>query len=84
MNPRKKAQKAGMALIVVLIISGLVLMYTGNDAIILAVEKKDSILTAEQIKLAFDSVGGRMINENVKEGQNVRAGDIVMNANCPT
>ena len=78
MNPRKKAQKAGMFLIAVFIISGLVLMYTGNDATILAVEKKDSILTAEQIKLAFDSVGGRMINENVKEGQTVKAGDVVM------
>ena len=78
MNSRKKAQKVGIIFIVLLIISGLVLMYTGNDAIILAVEKKDSILTAEQIKLAFDSVGGRLINEGVKEGQNVKAGDIVM------
>ena len=78
MNSRKKAQKVGIIFIVLLIISGLVLMYTGNDAIILAVEKKDSILTAEQIKLAFDSVGGRMINEAVKEGQNVKAGDVVM------
>ena len=47
MNSRKKAQKVGMVFIVLLIISGLVLMYTGNDAIILAVEKKDSILTAD-------------------------------------
>lgn len=78
MNPRKKAQKAGQLLIVLFIISGLVLMYTGNDATILAVEKKDGILTAEQIKLAFDSVGGRMVNEAVQEGQTVKAGDIVM------
>ena len=78
MNSRKKAQKVGMVFIILLIVSGLVLMYTGNDAIILAVEKKDSILTAEQIKLAFDSVGGRMINEAVKEGQNVKAGQVVM------
>ena len=78
MNPRKKAQKAGIFLIVLFIVSGIVLMYTGNDATILAVEKKDGILTAEQIKLAFDSVGGRMINEAVQEGQTVKAGDIVM------
>lgn len=78
MNSRKKAQKAGMLLIVLFIVSGIVLMYTGNDATILAVEKKDGILTAEQIKLAFDSVGGRMVNEAVKEGQTVKAGDIVM------
>ena len=78
MNSRKKAQKVGVVFIILLIVSGLVLMYTGNDAIILAVEKKDSILTAEQIKLAFDSVGGRMINEAVKEGETVKAGQIVM------
>ena len=78
MSSRKKAQKAGMLLIVLFIVSGLVLMYTGNDATILAVEKKDGILTAEQIKLAFDSVGGRMVNEAVQEGQTVKAGDIVM------
>ena len=78
MNSRKKAQKAGFFLIIVFIVSGLVLMYTGNDAIILAVEKKDSILTAEQIKLAFDSVGGRLINEGVKEGQSVKEGQVVM------
>lgn len=78
MNSRKQAQKTGIFLIAVLIISGLVLMYTGNDATILAVEKKDSILTAEQIKLAFDSVGGRMINENVKEGQFVKSGEVIM------
>ena len=78
MNSRKKAQKVGMVFIVLLIVSGLVLMYTGNDAIILAVEKKDGILTAEQIKLAFDSVGGRMTKEAVKEGQNVKAGEVVM------
>ncbi len=78
MNSAQKARKAGIFLIVVFIVSGIVLMYKGNDATILAVEKKDSILTAEQIKLAFDSVGGRMINEAVREGQNVQAGDLIM------
>lgn len=78
MNSRKKAQKAGLLLIVLFVVSGILLMYTGNDATILAVEKKDGILTAEQVKLAFDSVGGRMINEAVQEGQIVRAGDVIM------
>lgn len=78
MNSRKKAQKAGILLIVLFIISGVLLMYTGNDATILAVEKKDGILTAEQVKLAFDSVGGRMINEAVQEGQMVYRGDVIM------
>ena len=44
-------------------------MYRGNDAVFLATQKKDGILTAEQIKLLFDSVGGRLINEAVREGQ---------------
>ena len=61
-----------------LIISGVVLMYRGNDAVVLATQKKNGILTAEQVKLSFDSVGGRLINEAVREGQEVNAGQIVM------
>ena len=78
MEPKKKAAKVGIIFIVILIVSGIVLMYRGNDAVFLATEKKDAILTAEQIKLSFDSVGGRMINEGVKEGQEVKAGDLIM------
>ena len=78
MGAKDKARKAGLVLIAVFIVSGIVLMYRGNDATILAKEKKDGILTAEQVKLSFDSVGGRMINEAVKEGQEIRAGDLVM------
>ena len=67
MQSKDKAARVGMVFIVILIVSGIVLMYRGNDAVFLATEKKDSILTAEQIKLSFDSVGGRMINEAVVE-----------------
>ena len=73
-----KANRAGIIFIVLLIVSGIVLMYRGNDATILAQEKKEGILTAEQIKLSFDSVSGRMINEAVREGQIVREGDLIM------
>ena len=73
-----KAARLGIIFIALLIISGVVLMYRGNDAVVLATEKKEGILTAEQIKLAFDSVSGRMINEAVIEGQHVRAGDVIM------
>lgn len=75
---QSKANRAGIIFILILIVSGVVLMYRGNDATILAVEKKEGILTAEQIKLSFDSVSGRMINEAVKEGQQVSAGDLIM------
>ena len=78
MQPRRKAIRAGILFITLLIISGVVLMYRGNDAVFLATQKKDGILTAEQIKLSFDSVGGRLVNEAVREGQEVRAGQIVM------
>ncbi len=75
---KRKAIRAGILFIALLIISGVVLMYRGNDAVFLATEKKDGILTAEQIKLSFDSVGGRLINEAVREGQEVSAGQVVM------
>ncbi|MBR4641401.1 MAG: biotin/lipoyl-binding protein [Selenomonadaceae bacterium] len=78
MAPRRKAIRAGIFFIALLIISGVVLMYRGNDAVFLATQKKDGILTAEQIKLSFDSVGGRLINEAVREGQEVKAGQVVM------
>ena len=78
MNPKSKANRGGIIFLAILIVSGIVLMYRGNDATILAVEKKDGILTAEQIKLSFDSVGGRMINEAVKEGQEISEGDLIM------
>ena len=78
MQPKRKAIRAGIFFIALLIVSGLVLMYRGNDAVFLATQKKDGILTAEQVKLSFDSVGGRLINEAVREGQEVTAGQLVM------
>ena len=65
---------AGVLILVFLI----ALMYTGRDALVLGREKKDGILTAEQIKTSFDSVGGRLIREAVKEGDQVKKGDILM------
>ena len=78
MGSRRKAIRAGILFIALLIVSGVVLMYRGNDAVVLATLKKDGILTAEQVKLSFDSVGGRMINEAVREGQEVKVGQVVM------
>lgn len=78
MDAKKKANRAGIIFILLLIVSGVILMYKGNDATILAMEKKEGILTAEQIKLAFDSVSGRMVTEAVKEGQQVSEGDLIM------
>ncbi len=75
---KNKAARGGMIFIALLIISGIILMYRGNDAVFLGSEIKEGILTAEQVKLSFDSVGGRLINEAVKEGQEVQTGDVIM------
>ena len=74
----QRAAKVGIIFIALLIISGLILMYQGNDAVFLAAQEKEGIITSEQVKLAFDSVSGRMVNEAVFEGQTVKAGEIVM------
>ena len=78
MNTKQKATRVGVVFIALLIIGGLVLMYKGNDALALATEKKEGILTAEQVKMSFDSVNGRLLNEAVKEGDVVKKGDIIM------
>ena len=78
MNTKQKAMRTGMVFIALLIIGGLVLMYKGNDALVLATEKKEGILTAEQVKMSFDSVSGRLIKEAVKEGDFVKKGDVIM------
>lgn len=78
MNGQEKAKKIGVIFIALLILSGLVLMYTGNDAVVMGREKKEGILTAEEVKISFNSVKGRLIKENVKEGQFVKKGDILM------
>lgn len=78
MNVRQKATRAGIVFITLLLLGGLILMYKGNDALVLATEKKEGILTAEQIKMSFDSVSGRLIKEHVKDGDFVKKGDIIM------
>ena len=74
MTAKKKAQRVGIVFIVLLLIGGIVLMYKGNDAIVLATERKEGILTAEQVKMSFDSVSGRLISCTVTEGDTVKKG----------
>ena len=78
MDPKSKAKRVGIVFIALFIVAGLVLMYTGNDAVVLAVRQKEGILTAEQVKMSFDSVSGRLVREAVQEGDEVKAGDIIM------
>ena len=78
MSPQEKAKKVGLFFIALFIIAGLTLMYTGNDAVVQGREKKEGILTAEEVKISFDSVKGRLLKENVREGDYVKKGDVLM------
>ncbi len=78
MDKKRKANKFNIIFVAVIVIAGLLLMYTGNDALVLATEKKEGILTAEQVQVSFDSVGGRLVNEAVQEAQEVKKGDVLM------
>lgn len=73
-----KSLRLGMLALLVLFIGGAVLMLTGHDAVTLALEKKEGILSAEQVKIAFENVGGRLVKEAVQESQEVKQGDILM------
>ncbi len=75
---RKKTLGTGVFLILLLIISGIVLMYRGHDAVALGKEQKEGILTAEQVKMSFDSVNGRLLRQVVHDGDYVEKGDVVM------
>lgn len=78
MSVKQKSLRMGIVFLCVLFVGGLLLVFKGHDAIALAVEHKEGILTAEQVKIAFDSVSGRLVNEAVKEAQYVKKGDVLM------
>ena len=78
MNARQKAERTGLLFLALLLIGGAVLMYRGNDAVALGAKQKEGILTAEQVKMAFHSVSGRLVQVDVTEGDTVKKGDVVM------
>ena len=78
MNARQKAERTGLLFLALLLIGGAVLMYRGNDAVALGAAEKEGILTAEQVKMAFHSVSGRLVKVHVTEGDVVKKGDVVM------
>ena len=78
MNARQKAERTGLLFLALLLIGGAVLMYRGNDAMALGAAEKEGILTAEQVKMAFHSVSGRLVKVHVTEGDVVKKGDVVM------
>ena len=78
MNARQKAERTGLLFLALLLIGGAVLMYRGNDAVALGAKQKEGILTAEQVKMAFHSVSGRLVQVHVTEGDTVEKGGVVM------
>ena len=78
MNARQKAERTGLLFLALLLIGGAVLMYRGNDAEALGAKQKEGTLTAEQVKMAFHSVSGRLVQVHVTEGDTVKKGDVVM------
>jgi len=78
MNWQKKSTKISIAFILLLFVGGFLLMYKGNDAVAMALKKKEGIVTAEQVKVSFNSVNGRLIKEAVKEAQQVKKGEVLM------
>ena len=78
MNARQKAERTGLLFLALLLIGGAMLMYRGNDAVALGAKQKEGILTAEQVKMAFHSVSGRLVQVHVTEGDTVKKGDVVM------
>lgn len=78
MDKREKAKQFCKVFVAILVVTGLILMYTGNDALVWATENKEGILNAEQVKVSFNSVGGSIKLEAVKEAQEVKKGDILM------
>ncbi len=70
--------RMGFLLAGLIAVCGGAFMYSGNDAVVLAKAQKDGILTAEQVKVSFDTVSGRLLREAVKEGDHVKKGDVLM------
>lgn len=75
---KEKMLRMGIVFLGVLLVGGIILGFAGNDAVTISLEKKEGILSAEQVKLAFENVGGRLVKEAVQESQEVKKGDILM------
>jgi HlyD family secretion protein len=57
---------------------GFMLAAEGKDAVTLAASQKASIVTAEQVNVSFQGVGGKITDLPVKEEQQVKKGDVLM------
>lgn len=74
----KKSVTVIIVLVIALALGGFGLLYGGKDAVTLAMQQKGSILTAEQVNVSFQQVGGKVTSVNVQEEQQVKKGDILI------
>lgn len=65
-------------LIAALAVGGALLMFQGRDAVTLAANEKQSILTADTVNVSFQGVGGKVVSVEVVEQQDVIKGDVIM------
>lgn len=65
-------------LIVALGTGGTLMAMSGKDAVSMAAQQKNTLLTADTVNVAFQGVGGRVNTVEVKEEQQVKKGDVLM------
>ncbi len=58
--------------------SSLIYFGSRNDAVSVAQSIKAGILTADEVNVAFQNVGGRIVARDIEESQRVKKGDVLM------
>ncbi|ASR46079.1 hypothetical protein B4V02_04930 [Paenibacillus kribbensis] len=57
---------------------GTMMAMSGKDAVSMAAQQKNTLLTADTVNVSFQGVGGRVKSIEVKEEQQVKKGDVLM------
>ncbi|MEC0237638.1 biotin/lipoyl-binding protein [Paenibacillus kribbensis] len=57
---------------------GTMMAMSGKDAVSMAAQQKNTLLTADTVNISFQGVGGRVKSIEVKEEQQVKKGDVLM------
>ncbi|MDZ6245762.1 TolC family protein [Klebsiella pneumoniae] len=65
-------------ILALLIASTVIFLSRRNDAVSVAEQRKAGVVTAEQIDVAFQGVGGRLVKRDIEESQFVHKGDVLM------
>lgn len=74
----KKKAVISAVMILFLLAGGTFLFTKGRDAVTVASDHKGSILTAEQVNVSFQQVGGKVTEVLTQEEQQIKKGDVLM------